>query len=549
MSKKNIPVKPNETYTLTIRDLGIHGEGIGAVNDFTVFVPGALPGETIQAMIVTAKKSYATGRLISIETPSAHRTMPACPVCHTCGGCQISHLTYEGQLAVKERRVKDVMVRIGGCEESLVRPIAGASRPWNYRNKMAVPVSQVTSGPVLGYYRQGSHQVIPIASCAIQEEENNRLLRFAQGFMTRHQLTGYNEKTGRGSVRHIMGRVGDHGEVMAVIVTASGKLPLADLWVSEMRKLLPEVVSIYHNVQNHKGNAILGKEIHHLWGKKTLTSSLCGLAFEVSPFSFFQVHKPQAELLYEKALAYADLHGGETVIDAYCGTGTISLCLAQKAGRVIGIEIVKEAIEDAKKNAAFNHIENAEFYAADAGEFMPKLYQEGLRPDVIVMDPVRAGCTEAVLSAAAGMQPSRIVYVSCNVATFARDAKLLAGLGYTVKKVTPVDMFPQTMHVETISLLVLRNPLTHINIDVDADVEEMVQDKRGLASYGQIKDYVLEHSGLKVSSLYIAQVKQKCGIVERESYNKPKSEDAQQPQCPPDKERAITEALKHFGMI
>lgn len=453
MSKKNIPVKPNETYTLTIRDLGIHGEGIGAVNDFTVFVPGALPGETIQAMIVTAKKSYATGRLISIETPSAHRTMPACPVCHTCGGCQISHLTYEGQLAVKERRVKDVMVRIGGCEESLVRPIIGASHPWNYRNKMAVPVSQVTSGPVLGYYRQGSHQVIPIASCAIQEEENNRLLRFAQGFMTRHQLTGYNEKTGRGSVRHIMGRVGDHGEVMAVIVTASGKLPLADLWVSEMRKLLPEVVSIYHNVQSHKGNAILGKEIHHLWGKKTLTSSLCGLAFEVSPFSFFQVHKPQAELLYEKALAYADLHGGETVIDAYCGTGTISLCLAPKAGRVIGIEIVKEAIEDAKKNAAFNHIENAEFYAADAGEFMPKLYQEGLRPDIIVMDPVRAGCSETVLSAAASMQPSRIVYVSCNVATFARDAKILAGLGYTVKEVTPVDMFPQTMHVETVALL------------------------------------------------------------------------------------------------
>ena len=453
MSKKNIPVKPNETYTLTIRDLGIHGEGIGAVDDFTVFVPGALPGETIQAMIVTAKKSYATGRLISIETPSAHRTTPACPVCHACGGCQISHLTYEGQLAVKERRVKDVMVRIGGCEESLVRPIAGASRPWNYRNKMAIPVTQVTGGPVLGYYRQGSHQVIPIASCAIQEEENNRLLRFAQGFMTRHQLTGYNEKTGRGSVRHIMGRVGDHGEVMAVIVTASEKLPLADLWVSEMRKLLPEVVSIYHNVQSHKGNAILGKEIHHLWGKKTLTSSLCGIAFEVSPFSFFQVHKPQAELLYEKALAYADLHGGETVIDAYCGTGTISLCLAQKAGRVIGIEIVKEAIEDAKKNAAFNHIENAEFYAADAGEFMPKLYQEGLRPDVIVMDPVRAGCSETVLSAAASMQPSRIVYVSCNVATFARDAKILAGLGYAVKEVTPVDMFPQTMHVETVSLL------------------------------------------------------------------------------------------------
>ena len=549
MSKKNIPVKPNETYTLTIRDLGIHGEGIGAVDDFTVFVPGALPGETIQAMIVTAKKSYATGRLISIETASLHRTTPACPVCHACGGCQISHLTYEGQLAVKERRVKDVMVRIGGCEESLVRPIAGASRPWNYRNKMAVPVTQVTSGPVLGYYRQGSHQVIPIASCAIQEEENNRLLRFAQGFMTRHQLTGYNEKTGRGSVRHIMGRVGDHGEVMAVIVTASGKLPLADLWISEMRKLLPEVVSIYHNVQNHKGNAILGKEIHHLWGKKTLTSSLCGLAFEVSPFSFFQVHKPQAELLYEKALAYADLHGGETVIDAYCGTGTISLCLAQKAGRVIGIEIVKEAIEDAKKNAAFNHIENAEFYAADAGEFMPKLYQEGLRPDVIVMDPVRAGCSETVLSAAAGMQPSRIVYVSCNVATFARDAKILAGLGYTVKEVTPVDMFPQTMHVETVVLL-SKGEIDSKKVRVEFSLEDM--DMSGFqkgATYEQIKAYVLEHTGLKVSSLYISQIKRKCGLDVGQNYNLSKKEDAKVPKCPPEKEAAIRDALKYFQMI
>lgn len=453
MTKKNIPVKLNETYEVPIRDLGIHGEGIGSVNDFTVFVPGALPGETVKATVQTAKKSYAQGRLISIEKASPDRTEPACPAYKSCGGCQISHLTYEGQLSIKERRVRDVMKRIGGYDEDIVLPILGASHPWNYRNKMAVPVSQVTSGPVAGYYRQGSHQIVPIDGCLIQEEENNRLLRFAEGFMVRHHLQGYNEKSGKGSIRHIMGRVGNNGEVMAVIITAAPKLPFSALWVKEMHELLPEVVSIYHNVQSKKGNTILGTEIHHLWGKEKLTASLMGLSFEVSPFSFFQVHKEQAEVLYQKALDFADLSGNETVIDAYCGTGTISLCLAKKAKRVIGIEIVEPAIEDAKKNAAFNGISHVEFYAADAGKLMPELYEKGERPDVIVMDPVRAGCSESVLKSAAAMEPKRIVYVSCNPATFARDAKILRDLGYEVKKVQPVDMFPQTMHVETVSLL------------------------------------------------------------------------------------------------
>ncbi|WP_307974092.1 23S rRNA (uracil(1939)-C(5))-methyltransferase RlmD [uncultured Dialister sp.] len=457
MTKRNVPVKLNEVYTIPIRDLGIHGEGIGSVEDFTVFVPGALPGEIVKASMVVVKKSYAQGKLISIEQASPERTVPECPAYHACGGCQISHLTYEGQLAVKERRVKDVMTRIGGFTENRVLPILGAAHPWNYRNKMALPVAQVTGGPVLGYYRQGSHQVVPIDGCLIQEEENNRVLRFVEGFMTRHHVRGYNEKSRKGDIRHIMARVGDRGEVMVVIVTATAVLPFQELWVEEMQKLLPEVVSIYHDVQSGRGNAILGPVIHHLWGKKTLTASLSGLSFEVSPFSFFQVHKEQAEVLYDRALAYAGLSGGETVIDAYCGTGTISLCLAKKAKRVIGIEIVKEAIEDAKKNAAFNHIDNAEFYAADAGKLMPELYEKGERPDVIVMDPVRAGCSEDVLKAAAAMEPARIVYVSCNPATFARDAKILAALGYETKEVQPVDMFPQTMHVETVSLLVRKD--------------------------------------------------------------------------------------------
>ena len=446
-------VRIHEAYTVAIRDLGVHGEGIGSVDGFTVFVPGALPGETVTAEITLLKKSYALGKLLSIEQKSPFRVVPECPVYENCGGCQLSHLTYEGQLDMKYRRVKDVIERIAGESGKLVRPVLPAVHPFAYRNKMAVPAGLVKGEAALGCYRQGSHDIIPVSSCAIQKEENNRLLQFARRFIEKYGISVYDEKTRKGSLRHVMGRVGDDGKVMVVLVTASETLPEEKRWIEGIQKELPEVISLWHNIQPKPGNTILGAKIRHLWGRETLTASLCGLQFEVSPYSFFQVHKEQAEILYEKALAYADLKGGETVIDAYCGTGTISLCLAKKAKRVIGIEIVKSAIEDAKKNAKKNHMENTEFYAADAGKLMPQLYRQGLVPDVIVMDPVRAGCSEEVLKAAAGMNPKRIVYVSCNPATFARDAKILKSEGYEIKKIQPVDMFPQTMHVEVIALL------------------------------------------------------------------------------------------------
>jgi 23S rRNA (uracil-5-)-methyltransferase rumA len=517
-------VRIHEAYTVAIRDLGVHGEGIGSVDGFTVFVPGALPGETVTAKITLLKKSYALGKLLSIEQESPFRMVPECPVYEHCGGCQLSHLTYEGQLDMKYRRVKDVIERIAGESGDLVKPVLPAAHLFAYRNKMAVPAGLVKRKAALGCYRQGSHDIIPVSSCAIQKKENNRLLQFARWFIEKYGISVYDEKTRKGSLRRVMGRVGDDGKVMVVLVTASETLPEEKRWIEEIQKELPEAVSLWHNIQPKPGNTILGAKIRHLWSRETLTASLCGLRFEVSPYSFFQVHKEQAEILYEKALAYADLKGGETVIDAYCGTGTISLCLAKKAKRVIGIEIVKSAIEDAKKNAKMNHMENTEFYAADAGKFMPQLYRKGLVPDVIVMDPVRAGCSEEVLKAAAGMNPKRIVYVSCNPATFARDAKILKSEGYEIKEVEPVDMFPQTMHVETVCLLVLRNPVTHINIDVD--VEELVQDKRGRATYGQIQEYVKEHTGLNVTNLNVTQTKRKCGIIERENYNLPKLEDS-----------------------
>ena len=453
MKNNPAPVEINKTYAMEINDLGIHGEGIGRIDGFTVFVHGALPEETVTVRITGLKKSYAVGKLLSIEKESPFRTKPECPVYEECGGCQISHLTYEGQLQVKYRHVRDVIERIAGESGELVKPVFPAETPFAYRNKMAVPAGMVKGKPSLGYYRQRSHDIIPVASCAIQQEENNRLLHFAQQFIEKYHVSLYDEKSRKGSFRHLMGRVGDGGKVMAVLITAEKNLREEEKWIEEIQKQLPEVVSLYNNIQPHPGNVILGPEIRHLWGQKSLTASLCGIRFEVSPYSFFQVHKAQAEALYGKALEFADLQGGETVIDAYCGTGTISLCLAKKAKRVIGIEIVKPAIEDAKRNAVFNHIANAEFHAADAGKLMPELYREGLRPDVIVMDPVRAGCSESVLNAAADMEPERIIYVSCNPATFARDAKILRRKGYELKEIQPVDMFPQTMHVECVCLL------------------------------------------------------------------------------------------------
>ena len=541
-------VRVHEAYTVAIRDLGVHGEGIGSVDGFTVFVPGALPGETVTAKITLLKKSYALGKLLSIGQESPFRMVPECPVYEHCGGCQLSHLTYEGQLDMKYRRVKDVIERIAGESGDLVRPVLPAAHPFAYRNKMAVPAGLVKGKSALGCYRQGSHDIIPVSSCAIQKEENNRLLQFARRFIEKYGISVYDEKTRKGSLRHVMGRVGDGRKIMAVLVTASETLPEEERWIEEIQKELPEVVSLWHNIQPKTGNMILGEKIRHLWGGETLTASLCGLRFEVSPYSFFQVHKEQAEILYEKALKYADLKGGETVIDAYCGTGTISLCLAKKAKRVIGIEIVKPAIEDAKKNAKKNHMENTEFYAADAGKFMPQLYRKGLVPDVIVMDPVRAGCSGEVLKAAAGMNPKRIVYVSCNPATFARDAKILKSEGYEIKEIQPVDMFPQTMHVETVALLCRKDIDNHIEVKLELDEEDITKvESKGI--YENIKDYILDKYGLKVSTLYIAQIKRKCGLELGENYNKSKKENQVVPECPKEKEDAIMDALRYFGMI
>ena len=421
--------------------------------------------------------------------------------------------------------------------------ILGAADPLYYRNKSQYPVS---AGKV-GFYRARTHDVVDIERCLIQKPQADAAAAALRDYLRDFAVPSYDEKTGRGLLRHLYVRTNRRGESLVCVLANGERLPHEEELVGRLRRAVPDCVGVVLGVNTRRGNTILGERYRTLWGADTLEDELCGLTFRLSVPSFYQVNRDQAEVLYRKAVEYAGLTGGELVVDLYCGAGTITQVMAGGAGRVIGAEIVPEAIEDARENARRNGIENVEFFCGDAAQLAADFAGRGLRPDVICVDPPRKGLAPEVIAAAAQMAPQRVVYVSCDPGTLGRDVKRFAEYGYRVQRAAACDLFPGTRHVETVCLLVLRNPVTHINIDVD--VEEMVQDKRELATYGQIKEYVLERSGLKVSSLYIAQVKQKCGIIERENYNKPKSDDARQPQCPPEKEKAIKEALKHFGMI
>ena len=430
-----------------------------------------------------------------------------------------------------------------------MEPILGAPSRTRYRNKCQLPIGLSKNGEMqMGFYAVNSHRIIDTHTCLLQPEVFDRA---AEAFRAWQKLSGesiYDEAAHSGVLRHLYMRCGEKsGEVLVCIVANGAKLHGEDLLVKMLREAVPEITGIVLNINRERTNVVLGRELRTLWGKPTIRDTLCRLEFEISPHAFYQVNRTQAEALYNKAAEYAGLTGAETLLDLYCGTGTIGLSMASRAKKLIGAEIIPSAVENARKNAAHNHVTNAEFLCGDAKDAARILYERGERPDVIVIDPPRKGCDAAVITTIAAMRPMRVVYVSCDPATLARDLKQFTAEDYNIEAVTPVDMFPCTAHVETVCQLVLRKPAVHINIDVD--VEELVQDKRGTATYGQIKDYVLEHSGLKVSSLYIAQVKQKYGIIERENYNKTKSENVKQPQCPPEKEKAITEALKHFGMI
>jgi len=450
--KKSIPVVKGKTYIVDIKSLGHSCEGVGRFEDFTVFIPGALVGEQVEARITEVKKSYAKGSIVKILRKSPDRQKPICEIYEKCGGCQLQHLGYEAQLKMKHQQVVDAIERIGKQRNVEIYPTIGAENPWNYRNKMQFPIGLQKKQVVIGCFAQNSHDIVDTKNCRIQEEANNLIANAMREIVQKLSIHVYDEKTQKGTLRHVIGRVAKDG-IMVVLVTATKVLPHAQEIVEHLKTHVPNLVSVMQNFNPKATNMIMGDLTKHLWGQKTILANLEDLTFHISARSFFQVNTTQAAVLYNKAVEYAGLTGKETVIDAYCGTGTITLFLAKKAKRVIGIEIVEPAIRDARKNAQDNKVSNAEFIVGDATTIMPRLYQEGMRPDVIVVDPPRVGCTPRVLQSFAAMKPKRIVYVSCYPASLARDLEILGSLGYKTIKVQPVDMFPQTSHVESVALI------------------------------------------------------------------------------------------------
>lgn len=539
----------NQCYEMTCESFGQDAQGVCRQDGIAVFVPGLLPGERARVRIVKPEKRYAFGRIEELLEKSPDRAEPFCPIYKRCGGCVCQHMTYETSLAFKRRQVQDLLERVGGLSIE-VPPVLGMAHPFGYRNKGAYPVAQVGGAPACGFFAPRSHDLIslPQNGCAIQGEDSAKATQAVLAWMRQNNVPAYDELTGRGLVRHIMTRSTTHGELMVVLVVTRADIPKAGQLIELLKAAVSGLCSICLSINSRRTNVILGTDIRVLWGKGTMEDTLCGLRFSVSPLSFFQVNPAQTEKLYGLALEYAGLTGSETVMDAYCGAGTISLLLAQKAKKVIGIEIVPEAIQNANENAVRNHIENAEFHVGATEELLPRLIADGLRPDVIVLDPPRKGCDPAVLDAIIAAAPKRVVYVSCGAPTLARDAKLLAEGGYTAEKVQCVDMFCWTGAVETVMSLVQQNPDDIVKVGIDAD-ELAVTKAESKATYGEIQTRVKEQTGLNVTPLYIAQVKRKHGIIERECYNKAKSESAKMLICPPDKEKAIEEALRFFGMI
>lgn len=542
--------RKNDLVTLEIEDCGIDGEGIGKADGFTVFVKDAVIGDTVTAKIIKAKKNYGYGRLMEVLKPSPYRVEPKCEFARQCGGCQLQALSYDQQLVFKTNKVKGHLERIGGFTDIPMEPIIGMDELFHYRNKAQFPVGRNKEGKIVtGFYAGRTHNIIENRDCALGVAENKEVLDRVIAHMEKYGIEPYNEATGKGLVRHILIRYGYFTkEVMVCLILNGNKIPKEEQLVRSLCEI-PGMTSITINVNKKHSNVILGEEICLLWGQEYITDRIGDISYQISPLSFYQVNPMQTQKLYAKALEYADLHGEETVWDLYCGIGTISLFLAQKAKFVRGVEIVPAAIENAKENAKLNGLENTEFFVGKAEEVLPREYKKnGVYADVIVVDPPRKGCDETLLETMIEMNPERIVYVSCDSATLARDLKYLCERGYELRKVCPVDQFGMTVHVETVVLLSQQKPDDTIEIDLDLDELDATSAELK-ATYQEIKDYVLKESGLKVSSLYISQVKRKCGIEVGENYNLPKSENARVPQCPKEKEEAIKAALKYFAMI
>ncbi|MEK3988421.1 23S rRNA (uracil(1939)-C(5))-methyltransferase RlmD [Robertmurraya sp. FSL R5-0851] len=454
---KTIPVQKNDYLEVVFEDLTHDGAGVAKVDGYPLFVKNALPGEKAKIKVIKVNKGYGFGRLEEILEQSPYRVDAPCPIYKECGGCQLQHLSYEGQLLAKEKQVRDVLTRIGKLENVKVHPVIGMSEPWRYRNKAQVPVGEREAGLIAGFYQQRSHEIIDMEACMIQQEKNDEVVQAVKRICTKYGVTAYNEQRHKGSLRHIMARHGQvTKEVMVVLVTRTPDLPNKEKIVKEIVEAVEGVKSIIQNVNSKKTNVILGDETRVLWGEEVIYDLIGNVKFAISSRSFYQVNPAQTKVLYDQALSYAELTGEETVIDAYCGIGTISLFLAQKAKKVYGVEIVPEAIADANRNAELNVIDNVEFAVGEAEVVIPNWYKKGIVADVLVVDPPRKGCDDALLQTIIEMKPKKVVYVSCNPATLARDLRVLEDGGYRTVEVQPVDMFPHTTHVECVALIELK---------------------------------------------------------------------------------------------
>ena len=549
-----MPLQKNQILTLRIERLSSDGSGVAHSPDGeTVFVPGAAPGDEADVRIVKDCKRYAFGILDHLRTPSPDRIPVDCAVAGPCGGCSLRHLDYTAELRAKQENVTDAFRRIGGLDVPVL-DICPSPEVDRYRNKVQFPVGLDKNGnPCIGFYAGRTHRIVPCPDCKLQPGVLNDIGNALCRFFAENGIQPYNEETGRGLVRHIFLRRGAHsGQIMVCLVCTRPNLPHADALCTRLREQFADIATILLNVNSKNTNVILGTETHTLYGPGYIEDTLCGVPVQLGPLSFYQVNTLAAERLYGIAAQYAQLTPDDLLLDLYCGMGTIGLSMVDHCRELVGVEIVPEASESAKANAARMGDAVAAkscFFCADAGQAATRLAAEGLHPDVVMLDPPRKGCDEATLSAVVRMAPRRVVYVSCNPATAARDAAWLEQNGYHAEKVQPVDLFPRTRHVECVIAL-SKGEIDSKKVRVEFSLEGM--DTLGLqkgATYPEIKARVLEQTGLKVSSLYISQVKQKCGLEVRENHHKAKSENTKQPQCPKEKEDAIVEALKHFQMI
>ena len=558
-------MEKNQEFTVSIEDMSEDGAGIGKLDGYIWFIKDAVIGDVVRARAMKMKKNYGFARLMEILTPSAARVEPRCPVARQCGGCQLQAMSYEEQLKFKERKVKNHLLRIGKFREDEIHmlPIMGMEEPWRYRNKAQFPFGMDKNGNIVaGFYAGRTHDIIECGDCLLGAEENKDILDIIKGFMRDHNIRPYDETAHKGLVRHALIRKGFHsGELMVCLVINGKDIPLKEQLVEELCRI-KGMTSISYSINQEKTNVIMGKEIVNLYGPGYITDNIGNVTYQISPLSFYQVNPVQTEKLYGTALEYAGLTGSETVWDLYCGIGTISLFLVQNAKKVYGVEIVPQAIEDARRNAALNHITNAEFFTGKAEEVLPEQYAKNkVYADVIVVDPPRKGCDQVCLDTILKMAPKRVVYVSCDSSTLARDLRYLADGGYEVEKVRCCDMFGQSCHVETVVLLSHKKPDGHINVKVEFGegegkvpldniakrAEEYKPKER--VTYKMIKEYIEAKYGFKVHTAYIAEVKRDLGLP---MYDAPNAvEELKQPRKHPTAEKveAIKDALKHFEVI